>query len=417
MGLLKTEEKVMGFFKKIFKGVKKVFKKIGKGIKGVFKGIGKFMNKIGIVGQLALMFLPLGPLLQGLLKGIGGMAANVLTTYGGAIGQSIVNGAKFVISKGAEFAGAVKNTFKTVTDGVTTFASEFTKTSLNKMGFDPTKFGFQEGGNFNQWVKSGEGQSFGDAWNKVTTNITDNASKILDPLKGSLNATSKTTLEGLSDSTYKPIEDIKAMNPQIRDWDNITGQTINLDPDKVSDIISGPSLISRSSVAQAQVPKPSLLDKLGLEPDPAFKPRLEPYVVQNRLRPSGKTPSYLEGLEDLVPPVTPEGWKGVPFKTPAQQVTETSGGWGSLLSMPSAGQVAGQVGIEVLKTAAVDAYRGAPEYSSAGGIPIDFGQADPIQTAQPATFMNVAMEQYAGLRTPNAPFGYTPFNYANYMRT
>ena len=68
MGLLKTEEKVMGFFKKIFKGVKKVFKKIGKGIKGVFKGIGKFMNKIGIVGQLALMFLPLGPLLQGLLK-------------------------------------------------------------------------------------------------------------------------------------------------------------------------------------------------------------------------------------------------------------------------------------------------------------------------------------------------------------
>ena len=41
----------MGFFKKIFRGVKKVFKKIGKGIKGVFKGVGKFMNKIGIVGQ------------------------------------------------------------------------------------------------------------------------------------------------------------------------------------------------------------------------------------------------------------------------------------------------------------------------------------------------------------------------------
>ena len=154
-----------------------------------------------------------------------------------------------------------------------------------------------------------------------------------------------------------------------------------------------------------------------MEPSPTFKPELEPFVVQDRFIPSGKTPSYLEGLEDLVTPTTPEGWKGVPFKTPAQQVAETSGGGGSLLSMPSVGDVAGQVGLEVAKTAAVDAYRGDPEYSSAGGIPMDFGHADPIQPAQPANFMNVAMEQFAGLRTPNAPFGYTPFNYANYMRT
>jgi hypothetical protein len=36
----------MGFFKKLFKGVKKVFKRIGKRIKKIVKGIGKFMNKI-----------------------------------------------------------------------------------------------------------------------------------------------------------------------------------------------------------------------------------------------------------------------------------------------------------------------------------------------------------------------------------
>ena len=396
----------MGFFKKIFRGVKKVFKKIGKGIKGVFKGVGKFMNKIGIVGQIALMFIPgIGPLLQGLLKGIGGVAATALQAMG-PLGQSILNGARFVISKGAEFAGAVKNTFKTVTDGVTTFASEFTKTSLNKMGFDPTKFGFQEGGSFNQWVKSGEGQSFGDAWNKVTTNITDNASKILDPLKNSINATSKTTLEGLSDSTYRSIEDIRGMNPQIREWDNITGQTINLDPDKVSDIISGPSLISRSSVAQAQVPQPSLLDKLGLEETQTLK---YDYNIGGDI--------YTDTLKPVVPPVTSEDWKGVPFKLPAKQVAETSGGWGSLLSMPSAGQVAGQVGTEVLKTAAVDAYRGDPEYSSAGGIPMDFGNAPTVQPAQPVNFIDASMQQYVGMRTPNAPFGYTPQNYANYMRT
>ena len=65
----------MGFFSKIFKGVKKVFKKIGKGIKKVAMKVGKFMDKIGIVGQIALMFIPLGPILGGLLKGVGGIAA------------------------------------------------------------------------------------------------------------------------------------------------------------------------------------------------------------------------------------------------------------------------------------------------------------------------------------------------------
>ena len=38
----------MGFFSKVWKGVKKTFKKIGKGIKKAFKSVGKFMGKIGI---------------------------------------------------------------------------------------------------------------------------------------------------------------------------------------------------------------------------------------------------------------------------------------------------------------------------------------------------------------------------------
>ena len=47
----------MGFFSKIWKGVKKTFKKIGKGIKKAFKSVGKFMGKIGILGNIALIFL------------------------------------------------------------------------------------------------------------------------------------------------------------------------------------------------------------------------------------------------------------------------------------------------------------------------------------------------------------------------
>ena len=47
----------MGGFSKIFKGIKKGFKKIGKGIKGAFQKFGKFMGKIGILGQIAMMFI------------------------------------------------------------------------------------------------------------------------------------------------------------------------------------------------------------------------------------------------------------------------------------------------------------------------------------------------------------------------
>ena len=306
----------MGFFSKIFKGVKKVFKKIGKGIKGVFKGIGKFMNKIGIVGQIALMFIPgIGPMLNGLLKGLGGMAASVLTTYGGAIGQSIVSGAKFVIGKASAFAGAVKNTFRTVTQGVQNFASEFTKTGLNKMGFDPVKFGFKEGGSFNQWVKSGADQTFGDAWNKVTTNISENASKILDPFKKSITAGSNTTLESLSDSAYKSMDEIKAMNPQITDWDNIGGKAINLDPDNVSQVFgTGPLQSTADRAMAAQQAQPSLLDKLEIQEVPggrtvsldALDPRNIDPVTGNiipqsttTLAPTGDVPSYLDSLTDI----------------------------------------------------------------------------------------------------------------------
>ena len=47
----------MGFFKKIFRGVKKVFKKIGRGIKKIAKGFMKAVGKLGVVGQLGMMFL------------------------------------------------------------------------------------------------------------------------------------------------------------------------------------------------------------------------------------------------------------------------------------------------------------------------------------------------------------------------
>ena len=378
----------MGFFSKIFKGVKKVFKKIGKGIKGVFKGIGKFMNKIGIAGQIALMFVPgIGPMLSGMLKGLGGVAATALGSMG-TVGNAILSGAKFVIGKASAFAGGVKNTFRTITQGVKTFAGEFTKTALNKMGFDPTKFGWKAGGSFDTWVKSGKGQTFGDAWGKVTTSITDNASKILDPFRKSVVADSGATLDTLSDSTFKPIDEIKELNPQIQNWDDISGKAINLDPDNVSQVFGVSPLKSTATMTQPQTP--SLLDPTD-----------------------GISDTNLLTGEKIVPKPTVE----VPFKLPESAVdtigTDTSGG--SLLGMPTLGSAATQVGVNVASQAAMGALAGDPPEMGYGQL-VDAGFA-PVSPATPQQdFMQAAADPYMNYRDPQGSYGYGVGSNNTYMQ-
>jgi len=125
----------MGFFKKIFKGIKKVVKKIGKGIKSAFKSIGKFMGKIGIIGQIGLaLILPgVGQVLSGLLVGttpgvVGGLAGTLQGM--GAVGQaasSFIQGAVKVASNTAKF-------FSTVTDGVTKVVGDTIGAAAKNLG-------------------------------------------------------------------------------------------------------------------------------------------------------------------------------------------------------------------------------------------------------------------------------------------
>ena len=335
----------MGFFSKVFKGVKKVFKKIGKGIKKVAMKVGKFMDKIGIVGQIALMFIPLGPILGGLLKGVGGIAARALTAMG-PIGAQILKGAQFVIGKAGKFVTTAKNAFGTVTEGVSKFVSEFTKTGLNKIGFDATKFGFKPGGGLDTWVKSGS-NSFGEAWGKVTTNITENAGRILDPFKSSITGTTNTTLESISDSAFHSVEDIQNMNPQIKDWGSIDGQTINLDMDNISNVIQGPSLINKSSIAQASVPQSSLLS-----PDT----------------------NVLTG-QPLVPSV-PDSFKGTPYKMPVVDTvgTDVDAGFFDSAAGSAAKGVATSVGTTLATDYARSAIAGDPPEAPYSGYVVNAGQ-------------------------------------------
>jgi hypothetical protein len=122
----------MGFFSKIFKSVGKVFKKIGKGIKSAFKKFGKFMGKIGILGQAAMFFVMpyIGAALgSAFMGGAGALATNTVGGALGAAGQAAGKVMQFVgntVSKGF-------NVYSNITKGITETLGNFAKTASNKM--------------------------------------------------------------------------------------------------------------------------------------------------------------------------------------------------------------------------------------------------------------------------------------------
>jgi len=126
----------MGFFKKIFKGIKKVFKKIGKGIKSAFKKIGKFMGKIVIIGQIGLaLILPgVGQMLSGMLVGSTGAGGLAGALQGmGAVGQAastFIKGAVQVASNTSKF-------FSSITDGVTQVVGDTIGAAAQSIGINP----------------------------------------------------------------------------------------------------------------------------------------------------------------------------------------------------------------------------------------------------------------------------------------
>jgi len=131
----------MGFFSKIWKGIKKGFKAVFKPIKKVFTSFGKFMNKLGVAGQIAMMFIPipgLGALFSGLGK-LGSRALGFMTKFG-AVGK----GAATLLGSAAKFAGAIAKPFINVTKAVKGFFENVTRYVGSKIPgvsglFDPSK--------------------------------------------------------------------------------------------------------------------------------------------------------------------------------------------------------------------------------------------------------------------------------------
>ena len=147
----------MGFFKKLGKKLKGAFKKIGRGIKKGFQKFGKFMNKIGIMGQIAMFFI-LPAVGSAMLRGIGGIAglgtgASLGTAQGfsaavqaaqaaGSNVSLLARGVGWTLDAASKFAASpIMRPFKTVTDAVSGFIDNTTRYVGNKVGLSGIKPG------------------------------------------------------------------------------------------------------------------------------------------------------------------------------------------------------------------------------------------------------------------------------------
>lgn len=185
----------MGFFSKLWKGVKKVFKKIGKAIKKVVKGVGKFVGKLGIVGQIGMMFFM--PHVAGfLMKGLSGAAKALLGVTGKGLGGSLARGLGAVLNGAHKFATTAGNVFSTVSEGVTQFA----KTGLNKIpGIN---------------IEGAATNFFGNdsAWSRTL----DKAGTIFDPFKGAGTSFGNKSLAEFSNSTGISQDNLITLNPELQ---------------------------------------------------------------------------------------------------------------------------------------------------------------------------------------------------------
>ena len=123
----------MGFFSKLWRGVKKTFKKIGKGIKKVFAKVGKWANKLGVVGQIAMMFIPFGQIFAPMLSSLSSSFLGILGK-GLASANPLIKGASWLVNAAYKTGSAIYKGYKTVTGAVTKFVGETAGFVGNKLG-------------------------------------------------------------------------------------------------------------------------------------------------------------------------------------------------------------------------------------------------------------------------------------------
>tara|TARA_B110000285_G_scaffold130208_1_gene146321 strand:+ start:1599 stop:2789 length:1191 start_codon:yes stop_codon:yes gene_type:complete len=215
----------MGFFSKAWKGIKKGVKSIGKSIKGAFQKFGKFMGEIGILGQVAMMFVMpyIGAALGSAFTGAAGaLATNTVGGALGAVGQAAGKMMQYVGSS----VGKVGNVFNNVTQGVTDTLTNFAKTATNKLantvGMDNV---FQDAA-ANFFGPGGTDSAFGRSFGETSRFQRLGTSQ--DVFAGE----QKERLKAIADTNFEAIEfptaDTKLAETKSNVFDNV-----NLDTDSV----------------------------------------------------------------------------------------------------------------------------------------------------------------------------------------
>ena len=119
-----------GFIGKAFKGIKKVAKKIGKGIKKIAKKVLGAIGKIGPIGQLALMFIGIPPVISNFFGGIGGAITGVL----GKAGTVVSNFATKIAPNLTKGLGKAFNAIKTAGQGAYNTITEAIGNGVDRAG-------------------------------------------------------------------------------------------------------------------------------------------------------------------------------------------------------------------------------------------------------------------------------------------
>ena len=240
----------MGFFSKIFKGVKKVFKKIGRAIKKVAMKVGKFMDKIGIVGQIAMsLLLPgLGEVLGAMASTMMGSASTIVSGMG-----NFLNGAINIATKAGGIVKDIgKGIFKVVgkTIGATInaipggskltgFISDVTAGKLDMTG--DTFLG--KGGVFDTAkseainIKTGVGDLFSKKTLTDTNVYSDKYEKAKYEKEFPIEANAPKPEDLLSDTVGEEGRSLTELDPnEVADMDKVRESIVTPDPINAEDI-------------------------------------------------------------------------------------------------------------------------------------------------------------------------------------
>ena len=117
----------MGFFSKVWKGIKTGVKGVVKGVKKAFKSVGKFFGKMGILGQLALTFL---------IPGFGEMLGKFGGWLSKASNPTWMRSAGTFLETAVKTGNAIVKPFKTLTEGAVGVVTDTLGALGNKLGLE-----------------------------------------------------------------------------------------------------------------------------------------------------------------------------------------------------------------------------------------------------------------------------------------